>query len=454
MTSTKTSTKTRRVSTGRSAPRQRSQSGAILPFLIFCVLVIAAFLALAIDIMRNVKAVNGLSFAAESAALHAFSLSTDSNGNYTPVDAENRMRLALQTSGGNSDTAWNRALRGPADDRSAPCNSGVTFALGDGRFVTNPADNSEVWLQVTARRQGADALRMMFLPMLLAMNALNGEQLPQHVYRVEPWRTCEVIAQPASRIGAGAPRTGGGGRSVELAGHAVVPIGITLREFQLLSAPTETRARYQVDLQASALPLFGQPAAAGHLKGYFVNVTATGGSNYYGDGSGSLALDQLIGNLNYFGIGTAIAPAVVERGGRLAWFDQSDPAVQQRKPQILAALQHLPARPYIFPVLRSDPQVGVRNEVVGFARLRLVQAVNATATDYNIVVDVAESVPVRNASSATGTASVPPLTATVLPAPVAPFLPRRLTSGADALEVRMRGVAMAPAISPRLIMSQ
>lgn len=429
---------------------KRNQSGAIMPFLVFCVLIIAAFLALSVDIMRNVKAVNNLSFAAESAALHAYSLFTDSNGSYTAADADARMRSALQTSGGAADSAWNTAPSGPADYTIGPFNSGVTFAGGDARLVTNPADNSEVWLQVTARRQGADALRMMFLPMVLAMNASGGENLPQNAYQVEPWRTCEVVGQPASRIGPGAPH-GTSGRAAELSNHAVLPIGITLREFQLLASPSETRTRYQVDMQASASPAFGQPADAGHLRGYFVNITADGSSDYYGAGTGNRAIDQLIGTLDYFGTSSnAVLPAAIERGGRLAWYDQSDVSVQQRKQQILAALQRLPARTYTFPVLRNDPQIGARNEVVGFARLRLVQAVNTAATDYNLVVDVADSVPVRNASSATGTASIPPLTQAALPAPVAPFLPRQMIVDSNALEIRPRAVALAPAVSPRL----
>jgi hypothetical protein len=432
----------------------RTKRGAITPLVAFCVLVIAAFLALSIDIMRNALAVRKLQFAAEAAALHALSTCTDESGNYNPGDAETRVRTALQTSGGEPASAFNSAPIGPVHWKDAPYNSGVTFGSADVILARNPADNNELWVQITAARRGNDALRMAFLPMVLAMNARDGEQLPPNAYQVEPWRTSEVVGQPASRIGEGAPRAaaGAGGRAREFAGHAVFPLGITWREFQLLAAPSATRTRYAVDLQASASPSFNQPAMDGHLRGYFVNVTADGGADYYGSGSGSLAVEQLLSNLRYFR-GTVgsdeTPPAAVERGSRLAWFDQADASVAQRKPQIMAVLRQIPLRNYVMPILQNDPQVGVRNAVVGFARLRLAQTINSTGSDIEILIDVAESVPVRNASSATGMASVPPLSLTQLPAPVAPFGARPDLGASDALAPRPRSVALAPALSAR-----
>lgn len=441
-------------STTRGQRRGRTTAGAALPLVVFSVLVVAAFLALTVNVMRNALAVRKLQFAAEAAATHALSLSTDAIGNYTPGGAESRALTALTASGGDAASAWNSAPIGPVDYKSGPYNAGVAFGNENVQVTRNPADDSEMWLRITARRQGADALRMSFLPMILAINLRDGEALPGNAYQVEPWRTTEVIGQPASRIGAGAPRTDAtAGRAAELAGHAVFPLGITLREFQLLANPAEARTRYIVDMQASNSPTFSQPAANGHLKGYFVNVTATGGANYYGDGSGNLSVDQLMANLRYFRVAadnTETPPAAIERGGRLAWFDQADASVASRKAQIISALRQLPLpRHYLMPILRNDPQVGTRNEVVGFGRLRVAQAVNASGTDFEILVDVADSVPVRNASSATGMAAVPPFVGTLLPEPVVPFRMRRNIGASDAIEIRSRGIALAPAVSAR-----
>jgi len=330
----------------------------------------------------------------------------------------------------------------------------VQFASGDITFPGNPADGTEFFLRVRAVRDGSDALRLVFLPLIYAYNAMLGLPMPPGIETASPCRVAEVIAQPATRIGRGAPRDAASGtRAAEVAGFATFPIAISNQQFVTAADPAGAINTYTIDLPQSnqAMP----PLQPGHMRGCFVNVTYAGGADYYGTGQGNLAIDQLNHSLQYFHNGfvaQAIPPAVVERGSRLFAFDPADPVFQSRRGDVLAQARLIPAGSYcIVPVIRNDPSFSQTNEVVGFARLRLRSLTDPAGTAFNISFDITESVPVRNASFANGVAAVPTFGSNVLPPPVPPFIERRHLPQSDGIEPRSRSIVMAPALSPRAI---
>ncbi|HEY9868404.1 MAG TPA: Tad domain-containing protein [Candidatus Obscuribacterales bacterium] len=430
----------------------RATRGSVLPVVTFALILVVAFLGLAIDVMRNFLAARQLQFAAQSAALYGLSFATNQDGTYRDEDARNNVRVRIMAAGSAGAGAWNRAPAGPQDGGSQWF-SPVRLSAADVTFIDNPEDSSEFFVRVAARRDSEDALTLLFMPALHAMNSLMGQPVPELARKASPYRVAEVVGQPASRIGPGAPLDASpGSRAAELARFAALPLAVSNEQFAQAAEPGQNRTRYVVDLVSSATAT--QATQPGHLKGAFVNLVPGGGTSaYYGDGQGEAAIDELVRLLDYFGDGrNPLAPAAVERGSRLAAFDPSDPVFAARKQEIVTALRRLPLhRPYIVPVVRNDPEFSSGNEVVGFARLILVQAIESGSGEIALTMQATESVPVRNASFANGARFVGSPGAVMLPAPVAPFQARTWLVGSNGLSARPRAVVLAPSLSPRLL---
>jgi hypothetical protein len=139
---------------------------------------------------------------------------------------------------------------------------------------------------------------------------------------------------------------------------------------------------------------------------------------------------------------------MVETGSQLNGFDPA--ALGRSLNGALRLLALLPANGYyIVPVLQNDPSFAAPNKVVGFARLQL--AITQPKAGLLITATLADSVPLRNASSATGFSGIPGNAAQILPAPVPPFTPRTFDQNTKGVSVRPPGIVLAPAISPRQI---
>src|SRR5262249_5062258 len=156
---------------------------------------VIAYLGFSMDVMRTVYATQTLSFAARSAALSAYSFAVDQNGNYlgnpiTSAAAAQNMTNQVTLAGGTGGTAWNQGPAGPArrPGSAQPSHTAIQFSSGDVRFVANPQDPADFYLDVEARRDGSDALNMFFLPAIYAFNALSGGGVPASAYQANPRR--------------------------------------------------------------------------------------------------------------------------------------------------------------------------------------------------------------------------------------------------------------------------
>jgi hypothetical protein len=428
--------------------RKITTTGSILPFTAFALVLIACFVSFSFDIMRNVYAVRKLDYAAEAAALYAYSNATAFDGSYSRTAAQANMSNALL---GNATPPVNTAPAGP-NNWTDPFESQVTFGAQDIAFNANPSDPTEILLQVTARRDGADALNMFFLPATYLGNILQGRNAPQDAYVTRPTRTEEIIGQPASRIGPGAP---GNSTSTQFIGAATFPLAISNTQFSLAASPSETRTNYMIDLPTSA-SINSSPPAAGHLRGYFVQLRVDETSNplYYDNAFSTSDMTKLLGLVAYFvspNNPTSLAPDRVERGSQLATFDPAAANYQSRYLTLFSELQQLPlGHFYTLPVLASDSTFSGRTSVVGFARMQLVQVTNPSNGQLQLIFAMGESVPVRNAVASEGYASIPQMQAgNFLPATVAPFTPRTFDAVNNSVAPRPRGVALAPSLSPR-----
>jgi len=413
------------------------QRGSVTPFVAMLVIMMLGTLGVSLDLMRDFETYHQLEFAAQSAALYGLSLATNADGSYTQASARDNIAAAVIAAG---NANWNSAQSGPTEGLwSKP----VTFTAADIVFVNNVNDANELFLQVTARRDGSDAIAQFFWPLLFTQ--LSGNEIPPDLRTFRTSKVVEVLGQSASRIGAGAPLdTPQTTRAVDLVGFASLPLAISNAQFATIASPSRTNAQYTIDLISST---------QGSIRGCFVNLIGSGsGDNYYGSATGDLAVDQLEGLLNYFAAGTrqlTLAPAMVERGSQLNAFDPNDASFFARRNEVAQALRQLPGRDYILPVLAGDPSFITRNTVVGFARFRLGQVTIINNMPTAVTVFIAESVPVRNASSVTGFSSIPGNAGNLMPPPVYPFVPRPLDLSSNGVAQRPRGIALGPAISPR-----
>jgi hypothetical protein len=428
----------------------RSQRGAILPFVVFTLLLSVAFLGLAADVMRTAHAASAIQYASQASALYSYQYAFTANGALKSGRFEDNVLQELQVAGGAFGAAWNQAPAGP---NGTSTQTAVDFDVSDVTALKNPNDAGDYFLQVRARRDGTNGLTMFFLPAIFALNGALGLPLPGNVRQANPFRTTEVILQPASRVGAGLSN---GLAPVQadsrLIGSATFPLAIA-------SQPGQPITSYTIDLVSSNLP---GNAAPDHMQGAFVNVYKAGGLQYYGGGQGTVALNQLYGTLSFFSnanAANALPPGVVERGSKIFAFDPADPIYRQQAQLLLTArVKTVPIGPnayYILPVISDNPIFGGTNKVIGFARM----ALTAVNVDSNGVVTsfkatLGESAPMANASVGTALASVPSITGTSIPtlqSTEQEFAPRSFDGASNSIAARPRGVVMAPALSPRAI---
>ncbi len=437
----------------------RSQRGAILPFVVFTLIVSVAFLGLAVDVMRTVHAASAIQYASQVSALYSYQYAFNTNGTLKSGRFENNVLQELQVASGSGGRAWNLAPAGP---NKSVTQTPVQFDSSDVTVLNNQNDAGDYFLQVRARRDGTDGLTMFFLPAIFAFNGLAGLPVPPNVKQANPFRTTEVIVQPASRIGAGLSNNMAPIQpDSRLIGTATFPLAISNKQFSIAAQPSQTLTTYTVDLVSSKNP---GNAAADHIQGAFVNLYKGGGLQYYGGGQGNVALTQLYGNLSYFSnpnAANALPPAVVERGSQVSAFDPNDPIYQQQAQKLLTArVKSVPVGPqafYILPVIRDNPVFsGAGNKVVGFARMALTSVIldgNGVVTAFKF--NIGGSYPMANATVGTALASVPSVTGVSMPALQIPaeqaFAPRAFDGPSNSIAARPRGVVMAPALSPRSI---
>lgn len=434
----------------------RSHSGSVSPLIIFSLTIIVAFIALSVDVSRTAHAAQVIQFAAESAGLHAYRMSFTDDGQRRQGNLEELVLSALQEPAGASEVAWNFAPAGP---KNGTTQTAVMFDSSDVAVVSNAGsgDQSDFVLRVRARREGADALRMFFLPAIYAFSSWSGLTTPASANEATPYRISEIITQPATRIGAGPERgsiASSGGRS--FAGSAIFPLAISNKQFLAIAANSRPGANITIDV-ANSTQAPTSSSTASRIKGAFVNVFGTGGLQYYGNSTGSLAISQLKGTLEYFSstpAGAVNSPAMVERGSMLSAFDAGEQSFQTETINILSAANRgiSPVRYHALPVLADDPRFTQRNQVIGFARLALLQATrNATTGDITVSAILGESSPMLNASVGTGFSEIPVVDGAALPAPSAPFQPRAFDPAANTIARRMTAIVMAPALSPRKV---
>ncbi|MCA9803548.1 MAG: hypothetical protein KC777_16365 [Cyanobacteria bacterium HKST-UBA02] len=429
----------------------RSARGSILPLIAFLLALTVAFLALTIDVMRSVYTCDKLQSAVESAGLAAMCQAGNTTGTAYDVTAQNNVINRLQELGGSTGPAWNQAPAGPAST-SGPFDTDITFDTGSSDlFYPNPDDPQEFFLRVTARRDGADSLSMFFLPAIYAFNTWAGLPVPPGLSQVSPYRSVEVISQPARRIGAGladptqAPDA--------FSRTATFPFAVGLSEFETARSTTGWQP---VNLVSSTT---GATTSSTALKGAFVNVARnqSGTGDYHGQASGSSAVDELMALLDYFNVSppaSSLAPGVVEKESMLSAFD---PAAAEFKNmvdngQLPLRLQALDGSQYlVVPVVLEAPS-GTANQqlsVAGFARLRL-RLVSVSSSQLNLEAEIGDAAPVFNATVGDGSFYTGP--ARAINADSALFAQRidpAITVDSLALAPRQRGIVLAPSISPR-----
>lgn len=428
----------------------RRPSGAVLPLVAFLIVLGIAFVAFTVDVMRTYFARSQVLYGAQAAALAAYSKQVQSVVLPTAAAAKSNMLSFIEAQSASSDTAFNEAIAGP--DTSSPSPTGtrspLLFADADAAFVSNPQDAQEIFLQLTARRQGTDALTRSFLPLIFAFNnsLFGGGSAPplSQTGTVEPTETAEVIGQPASRISQGVAHNST--VQGQLAGFAAFPIAISNAQFASLS---DTNS-----ITFDLLSAGGYPALlTGHVRAAFVNLgPGSGNLNYYGSNTGSLATSQVLGNLNYFvpPYTGELPPLQVERGSQLSALATDtlslDPTYAAAIKKALAGI--VPGGSYIFPVVASDPVSGANssaNSVVGFALLT-VKSVSATLPPA-ISVSLAPSTVMPGATFDHALRTVQISAPAPMPAPIAPFLDRQPQG--TGIEPRRAGLVLAPSLSPR-----
>ncbi|HMP49930.1 MAG TPA: Tad domain-containing protein [Candidatus Melainabacteria bacterium] len=438
----------RRIRNKSSVSLQRRDSqGSILPLVAFMLALVMSFIAFTADVMRTAYAAIKLQSGVESAALAAYSYGADLQNGFSQVNVTDKL---FELSG----ARWNRAPAGPDGDAGI-FESPITFSSEDYSFIENPSDSGESFFRLKARRDGSDAIKLMFVPAIFAFNNLQGIPLPAGTDTANTYRSTEVISQPASRIGEGAPATGSlSTRDADLAGFAAFPLAISNEQFSSAASPLSTTTIYTVDLASNIAPP-ATPPAAGHIRGAFINLSPSGStSNAYGQAQGSASVNELIRLIDYFSSAPsvqAISPYVVERGSSLSVFDPEETSFKELEAQVKAKLALIPTgRFQIIPVLSRNPVIGTGNNiVVGFARFRLVRIVDSTTGKFQIQMEIGGSALARNASATNNLVSVPTVDGTMMPAPVAPFSARNTGAFGDQIGARSRGIVMAPSLSPR-----
>ncbi len=431
--------------------RPRSYGGSVSPLIAFSLTVIVAFIAFAADVMRTIHAIQVIQFASQVSGIYAYQSIFLGDGQRRGGQLDDLVATALQQPGGAAGSPLNLAPAGP---KNGTAQTPVTFDQTDVSVISNPngSDVNDFFLRVRARREGANALTMYFLPAIYAFSSWSGSAPPANIGSATPFRTSEIITQPATRIGAGAARG-----SSNFSGFATFPIGISNRQFLSLAQNASAGTAITIDIVNSTKPSTTASNRPNHVNGSFINIYRTSGLNYYGDGTGSLAISQLNSTMRYFSgapAGSILEPAVVERGSMVAAFDAGDATFKSNSANIADAASNsiTPVRFHAIPVLADDPKFNLRNQVIGFARLELTRVIrDTTSGDITVTAILGESTPMINATVGTGLASVPAVNGSAVPSAVAPFLPRSFDPSANTIGGRLVGIVMSPALSPRKI---
>src|SRR5579875_574681 len=432
----------------------RSARGMVLPLVAFAVMLIMATLAFTADLGRDLLASGQLFHAARAAALYGMAFA------YAPVyDGSPDLNTVQSNISGEiaspAVSSLNRSIAGPsgaAQGGWAP----VSFGSDSVSLSPNPDDSTEAVLRVTASLTGASALKTFFLPAVYAFSGQSGSGAPG----MSPARWCEVIGQPAARVGPGVPTGTAGAGPFNYSAFAALPLAISALEFPAISYPVPpgTSTSFTVQLVSSASP--GQQGA---MKGCLVNVAESGGSSpYYGSAQGHAAIDHLEQLLGYVGAQTnlePVAPAAVERNSMLAAFDPADPTFASRAGEVAGALNSLVSSPqqqpyFVVPVLAADPSFQNPNQVIGFAYLALKAVqVNSAGVPLSLTVSLGPSIPLPNTAATNEPSGIP---ASGLAGGGAVSIPqqfsaRQVDGSTGGITPRYLGVALAPAPSPRLI---
>lgn len=419
---------------------RRRESGVALLFAAFAFVLFAAFAAFAVDVSRSFLAAKRLQFASESAATYGLSCYAGTDG--SAAGAQSRIGNAVIEAGSNE---WNRSPSG--DSEQTP----VSFADSDIQFVQNDSDKTETVLRVTAKLDGSKSLTQYFMPIVFLGNIMKGGDAPDDAKTVALARASEVIGQPATRIGPGPVLP-----NDRFGNSAVFPLALSNQQFAQAATTAQVGTQYAVDLPSSTASI---PLAPQHIRGAFVNdASGSSFSSFYGSNSGTVGIDQLLGLIDYFVPGSAgsTRPQSVERGVLIGAFDPSSVDFQNRKSAIVQKLKQIPIGSYlILPVIQTDPSFTLGgNKILGFARVRVVNLLDPTQTDFRIVLALEESVPVRNAVVDNAHKTIPAVSNSSLPPPVMPFLARTFDNFPTSIQKRVVGVALAPGLSPRSVILQ
>ncbi len=439
-------------------PQRRLPSGATMPFVIFSFAVTIAMLAIAVDIMRTIYCTSILQNSAQSAGLYALRQAFNDDGEMKAGQPDSNIVDGLNTINGGSGSAWFAAPAGPSDDGTHG-QTPVFFQAGD-VTVTNAGNGNnagDLLLTVKARRDGADALKLKFLPLIYAFGSLPGVSVPSGVDLANPYRVAEICLQPATRIGAGEANNSTLLRS-NFANQRICasfPLALSNVQWQAAAQPAQTNLLYTIKIAGSKSG--NSASSANEISGCFVNLTPSGDANYYGGAAGNLSVSQLYDNLAAFSGDSPSAPsAAVERDSHVFAFDADAQEFTSRAQQIAARLNKLttvqPNRFYTLPVIEQNPLVTQKNHVIGFSRMRLVKAVfDPTNNSISLQMEIGQSRPMANASVGTQLAAIPTTNGTAIQASTGTTLFTPRSFGQDGLAALPRGMVMAPALSPRSI---
>lgn len=419
--------------------RPRQPEGAILPLAVFLMVVSIAFVALTVDVMRSAYTVQTLQHGTRACALAAFAGQVVSPA--LPYSQDQAKVNILNRLAEINNNSWNSALKGP--DASMEPRSAIRVEEADSEFLVNDQDPNEFFFHVKGKREGSDALKNMFMPLIFAFNSLTGENVGETAPQID----VTVMGQPANRIGKGVSQLSSGSQA-RLAGFAALPLAISNLQFASLANPASAPlSTYTIDVLRNS----SDALTPGHIKGGLVNLTA-GTSGYYGDISGEKAVTDNLANFKYFLASApgAIPPLALERGAVLGVIRPQGQSWDNQLSNWQALAVSLKARPYIyiFPVLKNDPLPGTTgNEVAGFALFQLQDViVNGSGTSgaaLSIVVKPVQSLVLPNACLASRRSLQ---SQAAMPAPVYPFQARVRTAPASA-SPSPRCLLLAPAIS-------
>ncbi|MBX9938848.1 MAG: hypothetical protein K2Y32_06320 [Candidatus Obscuribacterales bacterium] len=427
----------------KTAHMKRSRQGAILPLALFLVFVGIAFAALTVDVMRSAYNVQILKFAGKTAALSAYSNQIKLVSDLYDVNTcKNNIADALnEISGqGNNTIAWHQALCGPDNGQNNGGSSAVQFSADKIEFPENQQDSNEFFLTLKVRREGVDALRQFFMPLVFALNSSVNPKSDEFSL-TNPIIDVEVAAQPATRVGAGVSRLEADLEKRKLAGFAALPIALSNLQYAAIAQAPPALVTIELDNIATT-------PAAGHIKGALVNLS--GGTNsYFGDAQGNKAVNDAIANLKYFinGDTTATPPKAVERGMILSAIDHESAAFTSQKANLTTIVNTLNSQKflYMFPVIKGNPVPGTRasqHEVLGFAlfQLQSIAVDPAAGTALALTVKPVTSIVMPNVCH-----SPQAYDGTAITQATAPFTTRVL-SGEHSMSPKKISMVMAPSL--------